>query len=374
MKTLRHEAELSQAELAEIMGVSVQSVSKWECDNNMPDVSLILPLASILKVTTDCLLGAGTNEEEDKKKLHDELEEYYKMPFKPGHENHNYLAYLAEKEFLKKYPLNYEVKIDCAEWIYWYIYSYERNFFEIPPEEFESMWSEGEKMLLSVKKQDTDPTHGNRVRGALISYYSLKKMWNEAESIAYELPAKSYTKTDALFEIACERKDYLKAEELSKKVLALNTENYLCSAWEQARRISIFGNVRKEEAINAWKAAFETAKNTETFFSGNDDMLIKVMHWQIEILSSLSGDYLALGRVDDSLNCVEKATSIGLQRYAVVKRLTETSEFAKYKGEIIKGIKLIPMQCYNSVIEDDDNILSREERFKECQRRLDELE
>ena len=370
---LRHEAELSQSELAEIMGVSVQSVSKWECDNNMPDVSLILPLASVLNVTADCLLGAGTNEEEDKKKLHDELEEYYKMPFKSGHDNHNYLAYSAEKEFLRKYPLNYEVKIDCAEWIYWYIYSYERKFFEIPPEEFESMWSEGVKMLLSVKKQDTDPTHGSRVRSALISYYSLKKMWSEAESIAFELPSKSYTKDEALFDIAREEKDYTKAEELSNKLLMSSALDYIRSSWERARRISIFGNVRKEEAIKAWKTAKEATKNSEAFFTDNDDLLLEIKHWRLEILYSLSGDYLALGRVDDSLNCVEEATSIGIERYTIVKRLSESSEFSKYKDEIIKSIKLIPMQCYNSVIEDDDNILSREERFKECQRKLDEL-
>ena len=69
LKMLRREADLSQAELAEALGVSVHSVSKWECDSNMPDVSLLLPLSTVLCVTTDCLLGAGMNEKDDLKNL-----------------------------------------------------------------------------------------------------------------------------------------------------------------------------------------------------------------------------------------------------------------------------------------------------------------
>jgi len=59
LKTLRKEAQLTQSELAEQLGVSVQALSKWECDSTMPDISQIVPLAAILEVTTDCLLGGG---------------------------------------------------------------------------------------------------------------------------------------------------------------------------------------------------------------------------------------------------------------------------------------------------------------------------
>ena len=69
IKNFRKNIGLSQADLAARIGVTSQTVSKWECDNNMPVVSLLLPLSSILGVTTDCLLGAGMNEKEDKEKL-----------------------------------------------------------------------------------------------------------------------------------------------------------------------------------------------------------------------------------------------------------------------------------------------------------------
>ena len=57
LKTLRRACDMTQENLAEAIGVSIQSISKWEGDYNMPDVSMIVPLAKILNVTTDCLLG-----------------------------------------------------------------------------------------------------------------------------------------------------------------------------------------------------------------------------------------------------------------------------------------------------------------------------
>ena len=81
LKILRKEADLSQNDLAEQLFVSVQSVSKWECDNAMPDIGQIVPLAAILGVTTDCLLGVGTDEKADREKLEGEIKEINKSFF-----------------------------------------------------------------------------------------------------------------------------------------------------------------------------------------------------------------------------------------------------------------------------------------------------
>ena len=43
----------SQEELAEKLGVSRQSVSKWESAQSVPDLNRILQLADIFGVTTD---------------------------------------------------------------------------------------------------------------------------------------------------------------------------------------------------------------------------------------------------------------------------------------------------------------------------------
>ncbi|MBQ8284170.1 MAG: helix-turn-helix transcriptional regulator [Clostridia bacterium] len=59
---LRHEKELKQDVLAEKLGVSPQAVSKWENDQNCPDISLLPLLAKILGVSVDELLSSKKGE------------------------------------------------------------------------------------------------------------------------------------------------------------------------------------------------------------------------------------------------------------------------------------------------------------------------
>ncbi len=53
--TLRKERRLTQAQLAEKLGVSEQAVSKWENEISVPDVSLFPAIASLFKVSIDRL-------------------------------------------------------------------------------------------------------------------------------------------------------------------------------------------------------------------------------------------------------------------------------------------------------------------------------
>ena len=54
---LRKEKGYTQEQLAEMMGVSAQAVSKWENDVSCPDISILPQLAEKLGVSTDELLG-----------------------------------------------------------------------------------------------------------------------------------------------------------------------------------------------------------------------------------------------------------------------------------------------------------------------------
>lgn len=56
LKRLRKNKQLSQEQLAQIMGVSVQAVSKWECSLSYPDIELLPLLAQTLGVSVDTLL------------------------------------------------------------------------------------------------------------------------------------------------------------------------------------------------------------------------------------------------------------------------------------------------------------------------------
>lgn len=57
--TLRKRQGMTQEALAGIIGVSPQSVSKWEGNVNMPDISLLPVLADIFRCKIDDLFGRG---------------------------------------------------------------------------------------------------------------------------------------------------------------------------------------------------------------------------------------------------------------------------------------------------------------------------
>lgn len=61
--TLRKKQNLSQEALSEKLGVSRQSVSKWETGEATPEVTKLLSLSKIFGVTTDYLLNDESEEE-----------------------------------------------------------------------------------------------------------------------------------------------------------------------------------------------------------------------------------------------------------------------------------------------------------------------
>ena len=57
----RKNKNFTQEKLAELIGISPQSVSKWENDVSMPDPALLPILADILSTSIDSLFGIGTS-------------------------------------------------------------------------------------------------------------------------------------------------------------------------------------------------------------------------------------------------------------------------------------------------------------------------
>ena len=57
LRPLRQQAGLTQSALAEKLGVSDRAVSRWENGDALPDVTLLPPLAMLLGVSVDALLG-----------------------------------------------------------------------------------------------------------------------------------------------------------------------------------------------------------------------------------------------------------------------------------------------------------------------------
>ena len=185
LRILRKEADLSQNDLAEQLFVSVQSVSKWECDNAMPDIGQIVPLAAILGVTTDCLLGVGTDEKADREKCFEACENIWKKHNGNSYENNAwFMCYEIFRDFIKKYPLAYDVKLACAGRIWNFFYSsIDGTRYQIPKDEEKALYDEAVKLLTTVINRSNDPGYLMDARETLILLYLYKREYEKAISV-----------------------------------------------------------------------------------------------------------------------------------------------------------------------------------------------
>lgn len=63
LAALRKGSGISQARLADIIGVSQQTIAKWEKQKTEPDIDTIIKLSDLFSVSTDYLLGKdGTDD------------------------------------------------------------------------------------------------------------------------------------------------------------------------------------------------------------------------------------------------------------------------------------------------------------------------
>ncbi len=68
LKSLREEAHMSQASLAQALGVGQSTVGMWESGKNSPNMDMIIKLADLFDCSTDYLLGRVAYPELEKRK------------------------------------------------------------------------------------------------------------------------------------------------------------------------------------------------------------------------------------------------------------------------------------------------------------------
>ena len=103
IKRLRKEKEITQEKLADQLGVSAQSVSRWELGICYPDLEMLPSIANYFGVTVDFLLSNDTiSKEKDYEIFCERLKEYRRNSEK-GRECIEFV-----QEYCRKYPENDE--------------------------------------------------------------------------------------------------------------------------------------------------------------------------------------------------------------------------------------------------------------------------
>ena len=364
LKLLRREAGLSQNDLAEQLFVSVQSVSKWECDNAMPDIGQIVPLAAILGVTTDCLLGVGTDEKADREKCFEKIENVWENYNGNSYENNALcMCYEIFRDFIKKYPLAYDMKLACAGHIWNFLYSsIDGTRYQIPKDEEKALYDEAVKLLASIINHSNDPGYLMEAREELVLLYLYKKEYEKAICVSEELPKKYSIRARQLLEIYARQKDFEKALETANDICENDAWRYLDSLFNRGRRISVFGNARKKEAIAAWYELLEAAKLNYRIF-GEEWAWCCIKDAYI----MLSNDHIAISEFDKAFEIMNDFVDCHIEFFR--KRVKKTDPEHKDQIEYYEP-QWYMHQCYNWCFETDDNIITNDPRYKECCEKL----
>lgn len=92
---LRHKRKITQEELADFMGVTKASVSKWENAQSTPDLQLIVQLAAFFDVTVDELLGyePQLSREQIRRRYAELSRDFVNLPFDEALERTRSLAH-----------------------------------------------------------------------------------------------------------------------------------------------------------------------------------------------------------------------------------------------------------------------------------------
>ncbi|MBS5567459.1 MAG: helix-turn-helix transcriptional regulator [Oscillospiraceae bacterium] len=115
---LRKKAGWSQEELAEQLGVTRQSVSKWEGAQSVPDMDKVVQMSRLFGVTTDFLLKDELSEEE---------------PAPEGCVNHSAMQALLEEEDYTRENKAKSPVIGAVSGIYWLLVTAVYLFYTFGP-------------------------------------------------------------------------------------------------------------------------------------------------------------------------------------------------------------------------------------------------
>ena len=240
IKELRKKNDLTQEKLADLLGVTYQSVSKWECGTTMPDLAMIEPLARALHVSADELLGMKPVEQDERKAYFDS--EYFQF-WKKDHEADLEIARQAVAEYPGDY--RYLYWLASNEWYVGYSVKY--------------MGTDTEKKLIAdsirhcemILENCDDTELRNHAIHSLVSSYKCTKRYDEAKKYAEMYPDDPESSRDDIL-LLC-----LRGEELEKqrKKMIRKSLMKLCSTisnlWE-------FADIPFEEAMEVEEKVIKT--------------------------------------------------------------------------------------------------------------------
>ena len=149
IRKMRRARDITQEDLAELLHITPQAVSRWETDATTPDVGSLIGLARIFDCTTDELLGMNAVKKEDRIKEY--MDRIHEASF-PGEPDGEKVIAIC-RDALKEYPGDFELMKKLSFELSYYAVYYE----DIDPGKYTAMMQESIDLLEYITAQCTDP-------------------------------------------------------------------------------------------------------------------------------------------------------------------------------------------------------------------------
>lgn len=390
LKALRKERNMSQMALAEMVGVSAQSVSRWETGNCMPDIFQIVPLARVLGTTSDHLLGVDNFDENEIEAAYREINNMFKFSTRnnstPGKQHHELVkrGYEILYPLAYKNPTNYGLLLNCAN----HGAGYLRDViigqrFYLSPKEINILYNDVERLYSMVVSYDTNIGRKTEAKNGLIDIYCTMEYFEKAFIEAQDLS--EYDNKIALCDISRSKRDFEKLETHARDALYMATHEYMSQLYTLARAYSIQGEPKREEAIAVWQKLCDVADMNRGILGDS-----KALSRKMSALLGLAKEYLRRGDVEKCLDYTEKLADSAVIYYyssvesmtgnAVIDKLYLNSDPLHNSGEIPESFEYLKdnlkwwlIACHEECADREGNSVVTHDRYKKCMERIENL-
>lgn len=180
IRKYRKEGNLTQEQVANYLGVTAPAVNKWENGISYPDITLLAPLARVLKIDVDTLLSF--HEELTHGEINRLIKEMSECIRSEGYE----AGFEKGENFLREYPNCDELRLHTAEILNAYItIKGVEN-----PEKYEGKIFGWYELVLTSK----DDKIVQQAKASLITYYMNKGDYEKAQLLLDEIKPVEYDK------------------------------------------------------------------------------------------------------------------------------------------------------------------------------------
>lgn len=307
LKKFRLQRELTQEQLADILGVSAQAVSRWENGTTYPDITLLPVIASYFEITLDELMGIDSfKSEEQLKELLGQLEEN-------GSKGLIYENILLLRDSVRTYPANYELQFRLVNQLAFCEYKDGRGLSE---EEKISFNREAAEIGNRILSHCTDCAIINQTTQQLCYIYSSLGEKEKAIEYAKKLPNIGCTDTVVLGDLyeGEQQKTHL------KRAIKWYTSIFWCALINLADlgcRNETMSDVERIEIMKKALAILELVFDDGDYL--NYSGTVSITHRHIADLAMSEGDY------ELALSSLEKAAEYAMMSDTLPENARHTS-------------------------------------------------